>query len=211
MAQETTAKVERVELRTDSIILEGLDPGMMHARMAPEQIDVVERKLKTKFSVEQLLEFSLHRLRPLRNDCEYGFPAQALRLCMGNAFRTTQFKGKAEVFGIVTPLPDGPDGLIAMEVPDKEYDTPLGPQLWAVCDRKTINRNAKNAPVRAVNPVFPKWRAKVEFRYQVGKITPTELVNLLEQVGSSVGIGGWRIEKGGMYGGFRVLGDAPKE
>lgn len=53
-------------------------------------------------------------------------------------------------------------------------------------------------------PEFKEWTSELEIEYNADLITPLELINLINLAGFSVGIGEWRVEKGGQSGMFEV-------
>jgi len=52
---------------------------------------------------------------------------------------------------------------------------------------------------------FPAgWKTNVSILFNADRIDETTIVNLLAEAGISVGLGEWRTEKGGTWGGFQV-------
>lgn len=53
-------------------------------------------------------------------------------------------------------------------------------------------------------PEFQNWRCKLQIRYNSSAINPSQIANLLNVAGFSVGVGEWRPEKRGSFGMFGV-------
>jgi hypothetical protein len=54
-------------------------------------------------------------------------------------------------------------------------------------------------------PEFTEWSAELNITYNADYFTPSQLVNLINLGGFSVGVGEWRPEKKGQYGMFKVV------
>jgi hypothetical protein len=51
---------------------------------------------------------------------------------------------------------------------------------------------------------FKIWSVSLDIKYDANAITPEILVNMFNYAGFAVGVGEWRVEKGGQYGMFHV-------
>jgi len=53
---------------------------------------------------------------------------------------------------------------------------------------------------------FPKWKARIQVRYNENAISAEQIVKLFEIAGFACGIGEWRPQRNGSYGMFHVAG-----
>jgi hypothetical protein len=70
--------------------------------------------------------------------------------------------------------------------------------------REDIVRIGANQTDLRYRPEFTDWRAIITAQVSSESLTPTDIANLVNRAGFSVGIGEWRPEKGGEYGRFRL-------
>jgi hypothetical protein len=54
---------------------------------------------------------------------------------------------------------------------------------------------------------FEEWSAVLEVEFLRDHITQDEIVNLINHAGATVGVGEWRLQKGGNFGLFRVAAE----
>lgn len=52
--------------------------------------------------------------------------------------------------------------------------------------------------------MFPEWWTELTIEYNAGMLSLEQLVNMFNLGGFACGVGEWRIEKGGIFGGFHV-------
>ena len=80
--------------------------------------------------------------------------------------------------------------------------------IWGVPEvLMSIVRSAdmNHTPDVRTRPIIPRWAAQVTVRFVRPKMTESAIARLLVAAGMTVGIGGWRQEKGsGNYGMFRI-------
>lgn len=70
----------------------------------------------------------------------------------------------------------------------------------------TINKNAKGAMVISVYSKFTDWKTKIKIKYNSNIMSATELANIIDAAGASVGILARRPELSfGKYGAYQVL------
>lgn len=127
---------------------------------------------------------------------EFGFPALAFKAAAVDACRyasgltMTMARG---AFYVVVPEQDGPDQLVPID-----GDDPIMRE-----DVVRIGGMTKTTDLR-YRGEFKKWRTEISVRYNANAITAEQLVNLFNLAGFHVGVGEWRMEKGGMNGTFEV-------
>jgi hypothetical protein len=112
----------------------------------------------------------------------YGMPASAFRAAMISACRTVGFKmtvGKLSLFVIADGI-DNSDGqmLVRLEGKPTRRDLPV----------KLADGSTDILP----RPFFDRWSAKVRVRWDADQFTPNDIVNLMNRVGTQVGIGAGR-------------------
>jgi hypothetical protein len=77
------------------------------------------------------------------------------------------------------------------------------PQIFCAMVR---NSDQNRTPDVRTRPIFPEWCGTISFRYIRGILTEKTVANLFGAAGKIIGIGDWRGQKGGPYGGFDVVG-----
>lgn len=70
--------------------------------------------------------------------------------------------------------------------------------------RRDMVRNKSGQPDIRWRPEYHGWKATIPLRINTSLMTVSTAVNLLNLAGSMVGLGEWRVEKGGEHGQFRV-------
>lgn len=126
----------------------------------------------------------------------FGFPALAFKAAAVDACRyasgltMTMARG---AFYVVVPEQDGPDMLIPMTGSD-----PLMRE-----DVVRIGGMTKTTDLR-YRGEFKKWSTEVVVRFNKNAISASQIVNLFNLAGFHVGVGEWRMEKGGINGCFDV-------
>lgn len=80
--------------------------------------------------------------------------------------------------------------------------------LMSIVRSADMNRT----PDVRTRPILPRWAAEITVRYVRPKMTEAAIARLLVAAGMTVGIGGWRQEKGsGNFGLFRIATSADAE
>jgi hypothetical protein len=126
----------------------------------------------------------------------YGFPAIAFKnaavsaCMMVDGIYKTQARGAFHVMGDILPLLNPKTGRPAK--PEMRIDT--------VRIGKGLNKTAQ----LRYRGTFKKWMVRVTIRYNASVINLSQIANLLNNAGFSVGVGEWRVEKNGNFGMFHV-------
>ncbi len=89
-----------------------------------------------------------------------------------------------------------------VSVPDERIALYGKPYLRASVVR-CADRN--QTPDIRTRTYLPKWAAKVTFDYVRPKFKMTTVLTLIGNAGLTIGIGDWRRQKGGRFGGWRVV------
>lgn len=200
-AAKTTKNEEQVELhevnlRTMTVPIRGIT-GLISHRFSEENQKQIEDKQQKKAPRAKGARDPEAEYRAgcylINEDPEdfsrsaFGFPAIAFKNAIVGACRfvdnlpMTRAAGAFHVLGDLLPL-DGP-----------------APQQRA--DRVVIGRGTTSIAYR---PEFVEWSTTLRIRYNADYISMTQLLNLIELAGFSVGVGDWRPEKKGNHGMFEV-------
>lgn len=128
-------------------------------------------------------------------DGRYGVPANAFRNAMVAVCRNKKASGG-----------------VTMSAALQMFQV-LGDVLPVRCrifkKRVDAGRNAATKGlVRVVRPEFIDWESDVPIRYNSDIISASQILNLIEQAGFSLGVGAWRPEKRGNHGMFQVKAGA---
>jgi|GEM_PF-463769 len=73
------------------------------------------------------------------------------------------------------------------------------------------NSDMAHTPDVRTRPIFPQWACSVSIRYVKNIVTHRTISNLFGAAGAIVGIGDWRGQKGGPYGGWKLVSEGEKE
>jgi hypothetical protein len=77
------------------------------------------------------------------------------------------------------------------------------PKLFMAMTRSSDMGRTPDVRTRAI---FPRWACKVSINFVSSLLKEKQIANLLATAGLIIGIGDWRSQKGGSYGGFRIAG-----
>ena len=117
----------------------------------------------------------------------FGFPSIALKSAAASAgFRAKVVKDKVSTYG-------------AFHI-DEELMSLVGTPSMRQ-DMVTVANGSADIRFRGE---FREWSSDVIIKYNSSVISPEIVVNLINLAGFSVGIGEWRVEKGGRHGMFHV-------
>ena len=87
----------------------------------------------------------------------------------------------------------------------------LEPMIPIGYEKMTVNNvlgKRGGVPAKIMRPQFKNWTAVLRIRYDADLISLEQLLNLVNKTGVRRGIGGWRPEKGGIYGQYEVVSAA---
>lgn len=126
----------------------------------------------------------------LQDDGSFGFPASAfkqcaVRACKGLGIAMTDAR---TLFFVLPTAPDGECVTIKSNKPRLRKD-PV---------------NVKTGKDLRFRPEFRNWKANLLIRYDADRISTTQVANLLNYGGQTVGVGEWRPERNGTFGMFKV-------
>jgi hypothetical protein len=164
----------------------------------------------------------------------FGFPVTGIKAAMASAANRFFGLHKVKVYGSVFIIgePTIGDGLSPIECAEIIPTVPLGSvDLMTGVTGKSIKATktalgvgkgqtvcfppemrtdmVRNAGIQRVADLryraeFVEWKMPLRIQYKEGQILPETIANLLQWAGDSVGVGEWRVEKGGDWGRFEV-------
>lgn len=63
----------------------------------------------------------------------------------------------------------------------------------------------KGVPDVRFRAEFPEWEAELTIEYNAAMISPVQILKVLQKAGYGVGVGDWRVERGGSSGRFEIV------
>jgi hypothetical protein len=124
-----------------------------------------------------------------RKGNRYGFPAVAFKCAMVTAVTSVSQMTKVMARQVLWIQPDFGDFI--------EIEGAPSPRL----DMVRVGMGTADLRYRGE---FKKWSSTLKIKFNADVISAASLVHLLDLAGFGVGIGEWRSEKDGIYGGFHV-------
>ncbi|MCP4111690.1 MAG: hypothetical protein GY749_40235 [Desulfobacteraceae bacterium] len=182
----TTQDIKQVTYR-----IEGRTPLICHkfSEKARKEILAKQKKEKTKGKEarkpEEEFKNSLYRL----DDGGYGFPAVAFKAAVVRA-------GKA-LDKVMTDL------RTAMYVHSEDGEL-IRINGEPAIREDVVRLNGKTSDLR-YRGEFKKWSAEVTFQYDPTVVGEEEMHAIFKRAGIFVGVGEWRIEKGGTFGTWDIV------
>jgi hypothetical protein len=82
------------------------------------------------------------------------------------------------------------------------------PKLYMAMVRSSDMARTPDVRTRAI---FPRWACTVDVQFVSTLTKEGQIVNLLAAAGLIIGLGDWRSQKGGVHGGYRIVGDKDAE
>jgi hypothetical protein len=147
---------------------------------------------------------SLYQLPPVKGKKKrYGFPAGGFRECLATAAKRFHKIDKVQVYGALWIK-----GEMSLPGEHPEFGS-LGPRDCVEIIGEPIKRTdivrlagpGRTADLR-FRPMFLPWSMKVHIRYDATVFDQDTIVRLVHSAGTRVGIGEYRVEKGGDWGMF---------
>ena len=211
MANKTSKTVQvvipEIQIKIASIRIEGSSPLIVHKfseKARKEILDKCMQKAKAgKEPKNPVMEFmqSLHWLTPMPEEyteaafeaalaagARFGFPATGVKQsAVSAAYRAGLTKDKVSVYG-------------AFHIVSGELVEIQGiPRIRE--DYAVINNGAPEIRYRAE---FPEWEMYFDIKYNAAVFSLEQIVTFFNFGGFAVGVGDWRIEKGGVFGAYKV-------
>jgi len=128
---------------------------------------------------------------------QYGFPAIAFKKSAIRAAKVNTTIAMTDARQMFQVIPDEGDLVfIDSEPPVMRQDRVKG---------------AGNTAAVSFRPQFKKWSCVLTIQYNADVVNPESIASLFAHAGNSVGVGSWRIETDGVFGGFYVASIAQDE
>jgi len=197
-----------IQIKTATLRVEGTSPLIVHKfseKARKEILDKCMQKAKSgKEPKNPVMEFmqSLHWLSPMPEEyteeafesalaagAKFGFPATGLKQsAVSAAYRAGLTKDKVSVYGSFHIL-----GGELIEI----QGTPRMREDYA-----TI---ANGAPEIRYRAEFPEWAMDFDIKYNAAVYSLEQIITFFNFGGFAVGIGDWRVEKGGIFGCYKIV------
>lgn len=203
MANETAAVLDRIPSETIIVPIVGTSPLVVHRfseKAKREMLDRMQGRKKPKQVRNPEEDFKEASYRLGKDG--YGFPAIGLKAATVSAAR---FYPRGSI--TMTALKQfmffhgelGADNLMLCRIDKPEGVTGVWPRM-----REDVVKLATNVSDLRYRPEFWPWAMKVKITYVSSALTRGSILSLLDAGGMGVGIGEWRVERGGDLGCFRV-------
>lgn len=147
---------------------------------------------------------------PSDPNVRYGFPVTGLKSAMASAAQRVFGAYKTVINGALflhgePSMPDGVSPMDCFEIVAERIEKKARVRDDLGVDMRTdmvrLAGPSRPADLR-YRGEFVNWYSDVEIEYRPQMITAETIVNLLQWAGATVGIGEWRVEKGGEWGRF---------
>lgn len=187
-------QIQRPDLRVVEIGVKGTSPLICHkwSKKAKEEMLAKQQKKNVKAKEakdpERDYQESLYRT----SDDGYGFPAVAFKAAAVRAAKMIDGLAMTDVRQMMHVLADDSDLVRIEGKPQMREDM--------------VRLNGKTADIR-YRGEFREWGAKLRIQYNADVISADQVANLVYLAGFSVGVGEWRIERGGSFGTFTIVED----
>jgi hypothetical protein len=200
--------VAPINIKSSFMRIEGTSPLIVHKfseKAKKELLDKATQKAKSgrepKNPVGEFME-SLHWITPmpaeyteeafaaaLKAGAKFGFPATGLKKsAVSGAYRAGLTKDKVSTFGA---FHIGGGELVEIQ------GTPRMREDYAI-----VSNGSPDIRFRAE---FPVWSMEFEIFYNASVYSLDQLITFFGFGGFATGVGDWRIERGGIFGGYRVV------
>lgn len=200
--QETQAKqqgpvlIPPIEIGNAKITLEGISPLLVNKFSEKSQTEILEKQMKgakrAKEARDPQAEFEASLYKIPGTD-KYGIPASGIKNCAVGACRFVDGMKMTHATGAFHVVGDI-EGLIPIDGDEPVIDERI----------VRIGPFGNKKPMTRFRGRFDKWSVTFNVRYNKRVISPSQLLNLYENAGFSIGLCEFRPEKKGSLGMFRV-------
>lgn len=191
-AANRPVNIPRIPLNRMIVVIEGVTP-LRTNKMREDAIKGIEDKqqkvakiAKAARKPQEECDGACHRLP----NGKYGFPAIGIKLAMVTAAGRYADEKQTEMLGALNIDAD----LIEIEGPVPRMSKDM-----------VVFGGIKKTTSIAYRPCWDTWRMTFQVSYLSNKLSPDQVLNILQYAGSSVGLGAWRVERKGTGGQFRVV------
>lgn len=202
------------QIRVMVITIEGDPEGMLQNRLTEEARDTIQNGKKPEImKISQKAKSEKKRAEWLNTahvteDGQYGHPSEAFSKAMVRASEFCKIQvgdtKKTTMAMIQRLIQIVPDTLSVRGVPlvlfrkcKANANVRVEPaEHWAVLNRKT--------PIPLYRTHISDWTMKVHVAFDTSMLTSEAVLMMVQKVGAQIGIGAYRKDRGGSFGGFSV-------
>lgn len=195
-AEKSVVSLKPIEVKTAMFTIEGLSPLIQHKWSEKALRMIREKKAGKKTKTREVCDPAVEAQDAtyFTASGQYGVPVGALMKCIIGAAHKDIGVEKTLVRKSVFIKCDDPNKVLVMD-----------------CDEPKVREDyvrvgGQSADLR-YRPEFTDWAVTFEVTYEANSITLTDLANLIERAGFSIGLCEWRPEKGGEFGRFQLRRD----
>lgn len=197
--QELEMKLGRI-----TFCIVGTSPMLMHRFAFKQQREILfpspkknraERESSLKHNPEQEFRDACYLNRDPNSPALFHIPQMSFSAALANAALDVPGATKSKLMRLA-------------KVSSPQIDLFGIPRLHMAMTRSSDI--AKTPDIRT-RPIFPRWACKVEVDYVSSLLKQGQIAALMATAGVIIGIGDWRSQKGGMYGGFRLAAENDPE
>lgn len=199
--KEVSMDALEMEMRIGQLhcLIVGTSPMIMHRFSAKAQRELLmpspkknRAEKETSLKHDPIAEFrdSIYMNRDPSTPAAIHIPSNAFSAALANAALDVPGATKSQLMRLTT-------------VTDTHIDLFGVPKLFMAMTRSSDMGRTPDVRTRAI---FPRWACKVTISYIASLLKERQIANLLATAGLIIGIGDWRSQKGGSYGGFRLAG-----
>ncbi len=203
MAKTITIDVPEIKRAEIIVDIEGITPLISNrlseeamTEMRNKMLGIPKTKKKAPISIEESCWSKVYWIDKEKEI--HGFPASAFKRSMVNVtvhyvkaiskvlYNSAWFQGQHLI---------GVDDLCELKFS----------RVWCREDVISVNSTSQNkAKGLAHRPCYEDWECSFKVGFIQDIIDPNHLIKLIDAAGSMVGVGNWRMERGGHYGQYRV-------
>src|SRR5512143_189242 len=199
--KEVSMDALEMEMRMGQLFchIVGTSPMIMHRFSAKAQRELLmpspkknRAEKETSLKHDPVAEYrdSIYMNRDPSTPAAIHIPSNAFSAALANAALDVPGATKSQLMRLTT-------------VADTHIDLFGCPKLFMAMTRSSDMGRTPDVRTRAI---FPRWACKVTINYVASLLKERQIANLLATAGLIIGIGDWRSQKGGSYGGFRLAG-----
>ena len=196
MTEQAQIVIQRINRKRVLVPIVGTSPLIVHKFSEKAKRQMLEgmqgvKRLKESKDPQADYEGAFYRL----DDGRYGFPALGFKACMVSA---------ARLFGKSVKMTELKQSVFI----DGEWSDIDNCHLVEICGEPVMREDIVRVGISGTDlryrPQFTEWRATLDVTFIESMLSVESLLSLIDAGGMSVGVGEWRVEKGGSSGTFTI-------